>query len=71
MLTLGNRRALIHSQARVDFSGDRWARPFSSRISSLKFSTPRLSRVTPSSLSVCTLGSESVPGSHSNVTSSA
>ena len=39
------------SDARVlvgaKISGERCARPFSSRISSLKFSTPRLRRVTP------------------------
>ena len=38
---------------------------------SLKFSTPSEIRVIPIALSAFTLGSESVPGSHSNVTSSA
>ena len=32
-------------------SADRWARPFASRMESLKFSMPRLSRVTPCSRS--------------------
>jgi len=38
---------------------------------SLKFSTPRLSRVTPISRIAFSFGSVSVPGSHSNVISSA
>ena len=47
------------------------ARPFSSRTLSLKFSIPRLSRVTPISFSASSLCCWSVPGSHSKVTSAA
>jgi hypothetical protein len=62
--------AVIHSQAR-NTSGERCARPFASSTASLKFSTPRETRVTPISFSVRTFSSFSVPGSHSNVTSAA
>jgi hypothetical protein len=69
-LVLGNSAALIQSQARR-ISAERWARPLASRIASSKFSTPSEILVMPSALSVFTFGSESVPGSHSKVTSSA
>ena len=68
MLTCGNPTSWIQSYARK-ISGDRWARPFSSRIESSKFSTPSDTRVMPISASVFTLSRLKVPGSHSNVTS--
>ena len=71
MLTFGKPQRRESTPRTCRLRPDRCARPFSSRIASLKFSMPRLSRVTPSSRSVSSFGSESVPGSHSNVTSSA
>ena len=70
MLICGKPRRARLRYAR-SISGDRCARPFSSRMRSSKFSTPRLSRVTPISRIAASLASVSVPGSHSNVISSA
>ena len=70
MLICGNPsdRAMANDRP---ISGDRCARPFSSRMRSSKFSTPRLRRVTPSLRIAASFASVSVPGSHSNVISSA
>ena len=55
----------------LPISGERCARPLISRMRSSKFSTPRLSRVTPISRMAASFASVSVPGSHSKVISSA
>ena len=70
MLICGNASDRANAYARP-ISGDRCARPLSSRISSLKFSTPRLRRVTPMPRIDASFASVNVPGSHSKVTSSA
>ena len=59
-----------HAYARK-ISCERWARPLTSRIWSSKCSTPKLSRVTPIFRMAVSLRSVNVPGSHSNVISSA
>ena len=63
------RRARTGTPAPI--SGERCARPLISRMRSSKFSTPRLRRVTPIWRIAASFVSVSVPGSHSNVISSA
>ena len=70
MLICGNPSVWANAYA-LPISPDRCARPLASRIASSKFSTPRLRRVTPMFRMAASLCSVSVPGSHSNVISSA
>ena len=69
-LSCGKPSSRIHGRQR-SISLVTWARPFSRRISSSKLSMPRERRVTPRARIASSLGCESVPGSHSKVTSSA